>query len=94
MYDFNQRRQHSHPEWTPPAEWTAPEGWTCSSYGNDTCPSYTHPNGMIVFVEYPEGQRECEGVHQYTVFAEYGECDPALLETDSYSEFVTFIKEL
>jgi hypothetical protein len=81
----------SHTDWTEPTDWTVPEGWVCSSYGNDTCPSWTAPDGTIVFVEYPEGERECAGTSQYTVYADYCNADKALFECDSYTELTAYL---
>ena len=81
----------NHTNWTPPADWRVPEGWVDSSYGNDTCPSWTEEStGRIVFVEYPEGERECAGVAQYTVYAEYG-TDSHLFETDNFDALSTYL---
>jgi hypothetical protein len=81
----------AHTDWKAPPDWHVPEGWIDSSYGNDTCPSWTdETTGRIIFVEYPKGQRECAGVSQYTVYAEYG-TDSHLFETDSFDTLSAYL---
>jgi len=77
--------------WTAPEGFTPPSGWVDSSYGNDSCPSWSDPNnGNILFVEFPEGKREYEGSDQYYLYEAYGEGEP-LLATDNYSDVQAWI---
>ena len=81
-----------HSDWTAPSDWKGLAGWKDSSYGNDTCPSWTNPaDEMIVFVEYPEGERECSGTSTYTVYTRYDLCDEMILATDSYDELLAYL---
>ena len=81
----------AHTGWTAPEGFAPPKGWVDSSYGNDSCPSWTNPkNGNILFVEFPEGEREYEGSDQYYLYEGYGESEP-LLATDNYSDVQAWI---
>lgn len=62
-----------------------PSDWTDESWGNDTCPSWTTPTGIHVFVDYPdESMREMPGGSRYTVM-EYGAGEP-IAHTDNWAE--------
>jgi hypothetical protein len=81
-----------HTDWTPPAGFEPPADWTCTSYGNDTCPSWTcDRTDLILFVEYPDGERECAGASQYTLYKSYDDAVNPLLQTEDYDEVLGFI---
>ena len=83
-----------HGDWRPPTDFEPPTDWNCTSYGNDTCPSWTCPKTeLILWVDYPIGDRENENATTYTLRRDYSDIGDPLLETDSMAKVNDWIQE-
>lgn len=66
-----------------------PEGWIDTSYHNDACPSYTSPDGVVIWIDYADpAQREFPGQARFTVT--YLDADGCHLVDDITLDFDTF----
>ncbi len=78
------------------ADLEKPEGWNNSSWHNDACPSWS-VNGWQIFIDHPEPDRRELGpdIKRFSVVleSEYGEGEPSVLETDAWTEVLTFVAE-